>query len=47
MKRERRKPTRAEWREISTPGLVVRKVLDRPQSTRPENTKQAKESREA
>jgi hypothetical protein len=36
MRRERRKPTRAEWREITTPGLVVRKVLDRPQSTRPE-----------
>lgn len=29
MKRERRKPTQAEWREITTPGLVVRKVLDR------------------
>jgi hypothetical protein len=39
MKRERRKPTRAEWKRITSARPVVRRVVERGDSTRPEKAR--------
>jgi hypothetical protein len=36
MRRERRQPTRREWEQITSPRPVIRRVLERRDSARPE-----------